>query len=383
MSSSKDAINGSLVVLEAVDAARNTRAFALFLGCAISALIVAGLFVGIGATLASNGAFAIGALFSFIGWVTALIIAATGVSAAGKTLMDQIQQRAPLSTRDTLMAGLMTLPKLVGVFLIEIAVFIVFMIALAIVLFICKIPFLGPLLYTVVYPIASVIAGVLWFTFAFIVNPLAAPAFWEGYGVRQALGVLGLNRGALSIGRLLPPIVQQLVLLLVVGVVGFIASAILFSGSAFVTALGSGIIGFGSGVFSMMSGMGMGMGMGMGGLGGLSGGGMSGYLLATLIGMGILAAVAYTFPLMVYLAGTCRIFLNLTASGAGTTDPSLTDASPTPTPLAPLPTTTFATPDAPAATTDAAAHACPQCGAPAEPTDAFCGECGADLPRGA
>ncbi|ASL42213.1 hypothetical protein bAD24_I01895 [Burkholderia sp. AD24] len=379
MSSSKDAINGSLVVLEAVDAARNTRAFALFLGCAISALIVAGLFLGIGATLASNGAFAIGALFSFVGWVTALIMAATGVSAAGKTLMDQIQQRAPLNTRDTLMAGLMTLPKLVGVFLIEIAVFIVFMIALAIVLFICKIPFLGPLLYTVVYPIASVIAGILWFTFAFIVNPLAAPAFWEGYGVRQALGVLGLNRGALNIGRLLPPIVQQLVLLLVVGVVGFIASAILFSGSAFVAALGSGIIGFGSGVFSMMSGM----GLGMGGLGGLSGGGMSGYLLATMIGMGILAAVAYTFPLMVYLAGTCRIFLNLTASSVGTTGPSLSEASAAPAPLAPLPATTFATPDATAASTDASARACPQCGAPAEPTDAFCGECGADLPRGA
>jgi len=48
MSTSKDAIHGSLVVLEAVDAARNTRAFTLFLGCAISALIVAGLLAGIG-----------------------------------------------------------------------------------------------------------------------------------------------------------------------------------------------------------------------------------------------------------------------------------------------------------------------------------------------
>lgn len=372
MSSSKDAIHGSLVVLEAVDAARNTRAFTLFLGCAISALIVAGLLAGIGATLASNGAFEIGALFTFVGCVAAVMMAGTGVSAAGKTLMDQIQQRAPLSTRDVLMAGLMTLPKLAGIFLIEIAVFIVFMIALAIVLFICKIPLLGPLLYTLVYPIASVAAGILWFTFAFIVNPLAAPAFWEGYGVRQALGVLGLNRGAMNIGRLLPPIVQQMVLLMVVGIVGLIASAILFSGSAFVALLASGIIGFGGSVFSMYSGMGS--------LGGLSGGGMSGYILATMIGVGILAALAYTFPLMVYLAGTCRIFLNLAGDQTGPSGLVITDTPFTPAPLAPAPSHASV---APAAAVPQPAHTCPHCNAPAEPTDAFCGECGADLPRGA
>jgi hypothetical protein len=377
MSSSQDAIRGSLVVFEAVDAARNTRAFGLFLGCAICALIVAGLFAGIGATLAGNGAFAIGGLFTFIGVVAALIVAGTGVSAAGKTLMDQIQQRAPLTIRDALVTGLMTLPKLLGVFLIEIAIFIGFMIALAIVLFICKIPFLGPLLYVVVYPVASVIAGIVWFTFVFIVNPLAAPALWEGYGVRQALGVLGLNRGALNIGRLLPPIVQQMVLLLVVGVVGFIASAILFSGSAFVAMLGSGIIGFGGGMLSMFSGM--------AGLGGM-GGGLNGYMLATMIGVGILAALAYTFPLMVYLAGTCRIFLNLAGGYAGPSGPALADEPSTPAPLAPAPrfpaAPLAATPQGATAPAAEATHECPHCGMPAEPDDAFCGECGADLPRG-
>jgi hypothetical protein len=217
MSSSKDAIHGSLVVLEAVEAARNTRAFMLFLGGVILALIVAGLLSAIGGTLASNDQHLMGALFIFFGVVAAFIIAGTGLSAAGKTLMDQIQQRAQLSVREALMVGLLTLPKLIGIWLIEVAVFVVFVIALAVVLFICKIPLLGPLLYTVVYPVASVLAGILWFTFAFIVNPLAAPALWEGYGVRQALKALGLNRDALNLGRLLPPIVQQLVLLLVVG----------------------------------------------------------------------------------------------------------------------------------------------------------------------
>jgi len=370
MSSSKDAIHGSLVVLEAVDAARNTRAFLLFLGCAITSLVIAGIFLGIAGTLASNGAIVIAGLFSVVGWLAALVIAATGVSAAGKTLMDQIQGRPVPSIRDALIAGLMTLPKLAAIFLIEIAVSLVFMIVLAIVLFICKIPALGALLYTVVYPIASVIGGILWFSFMFIVNPLAAPAFWEGYGVREALGTLGMNRGALNIGRLLPPIVQQLVLLFIVGIVAFIASTIVFSGSAFVAALASGIIGFGSNLLSMYSGF------GLGGLGGASGGGISGYLLATLVGVGILAAIAYTFPLLVYLAGICNIFLNLANARTPPAAPALSSTSDNPAPFA-------AATVAPLAPAASAARTCPACHAPADPSDMFCGECGADLPRGA
>jgi hypothetical protein len=261
-------------------------------------------------------------------------------------------------------------------------VFVVFVIALAVVLFICKIPLLGPLLYTVVYPVASVLAGILWFTFAFIVNPLAAPALWEGYGVRQALKALGLNRDALNLGRLLPPIVQHLVLLLVVGVVGFIASAILFCGGSFVAALASGIIGFGGNMFSMYAG-----------LGAMATGGANGYIIAMIIGVGILVALAYTFPLMVYLAGTCHIFLNLASSDSAPCAPALAGSPFGPAPFAPEPYT----PDAPATVAPAAAsyvpvvpaavppplaHTCRHCGAPAEPTDAFCGECGRDLPRG-
>ncbi|HEV3430648.1 MAG TPA: zinc ribbon domain-containing protein [Paraburkholderia sp.] len=379
MSSSKDAIRGSLVVLEAVDAARNTRAFLLFISCAIAALVVAGVFIGIAGTLASNGAFVIGGLFSFIGSVAAAIITATGVSAAGKTLMDQIQGRPVQSARDALIAGLLTLPKLAAIFLIEIAILLAFMIVLAVVLFICKIPFLGPLLYTVVYPIASVIGGIMWFSFMFVVNPLAAPAFWEGYGVRAALDTLGMNRGAFNVGRLLPPIVQQMVLLFVVGIVAFIASTIVFGGSAFVAALASGIIGFGGSLLSLYSGFGFG---GMGGMGGM-GGGMSGYLLATGVGVGMLGALAYTFPLLVYLAGICNIFLNL--AGANAAPPASPDApvsaAPRP-PHAPEPFTSHGPallPDAPAN----ASPACAACGTRAEPEDAFCGECGADLPRGA
>ncbi|VXB57931.1 conserved membrane hypothetical protein [Burkholderia sp. 8Y] len=377
MSSSKDAIRGSLVVLEAVDAARNTRAFLLFIACAVAALVVAGIFIGIAGTLASNGAFVIGGLFSFIGSLAATILVATGVSAAGKTLMDQIQGRPTLGARDALIAGLMTLPRLAAIFLIEIAVFLAFMIVLAIVLFICKIPFLGPLLYTVVYPIASVIGGILWFSFMFVVNPLAAPAFWEGYGVRAALGTLGMNR-AFNIGRLLPPIVQQMVLLFMVGIVAFIASTIVFGGSAFVAALASGIIGFGGSLLSLYSGFGF---AGFGGMGGM-GSGMSGYLLATFVGVGILGALAYTFPLLVYLAGICNIFLNLAGAHAAPPAADDTPASPAPrAPLAPEPLPPHA-PAVLAHENHAASRACKACGAGAEAEDAFCGECGADLPGG-
>jgi len=210
----------------------------------------------------------------------------------------------------------------------------------------------------------------------FIVNPLAAPAFWEGYGVRAALDTLGMNRGALNIGRLLPPIVQQLVLLFVVGIVAFIASTIVFGGSAFVAALASGIIGFGGSLLSLYSGFGFG---GMGGMGGM-GGGISGYLLATLVGVGILGALAYTFPLLVYLAGTCNIFLNLAGVPAAPDTPALNDVSVDPSPRPPVLPVSPVSDGLKAGTPS---RTCKVCGTPAGPDDAFCGECGSDLTRGA
>lgn len=374
MSSSKDTIRGSLVIFEAVDAACNARAFFLFFISALAALAIAGVFMGIAATLVGNGSFFIAAFFSFIGWLMALVIAATGLMAAGKTLMDALQGRTQLSVGEALLAGLLTLPKLLAVFLIEFGIFLVFVIALAIVLFICKIPYLGPLLYTVVYPIASVITGILFFSFAFIVNPLAAPAFWDNYGIGQAMAVFGLGKEALNVGRLFPPIVQQLVLFFAVMVVSFIASAIVFGGAAFVGMLGAGILGFGreiSGIFNNPAGLGN----------GLEGGG---YLIATTIGLAILGAIAYTFPLLVYMAGTCRIFLNLANAGAGSAAASVgTSSTPppaSPAQFAPAPTST---PTPTPAKREQDLKTCPACHAPVEPDDAFCGECGADLPGAA
>ena len=380
MSSSKDAIRGSLVVLEAVDAARDTRAFLLFLGSAVAALVAAGIFLAIASVAAANGVYVLAGLFTFIGWFVGMLIAATGVSATGKTLMDRIQRRPVLSVRDVLIFGLMTLPKLAAIFLIEIAIFVCFLVILAIVLFICKIPVVGALLYTVVYPIASVAGGILWFSFGFVVNPLAAPAFWEGYTVRQTLAVLGVSRKAFNIGRLLPPVVQLLVLLFIAGIVAFITSAIVFSGSAFVATMGSAMIGFGRNFFAMGSSFGLGA-MSMGGLGGMSDG-LGGYVLATIVGASILGAIAATFPLLVYLAGTCSIFLNLAGANDEVSSPALPPAAPQNVPFRPSskPAAPAVIAAAPTSATNAQNH-CAKCGARAEPHDVFCGECGADLPR--
>jgi len=377
MSSSKDAIRSSSLIFDAVDAACNARAFFLFFLSALLALAIVGVGMGIAATLVSSGAIFIAGIFTFMGGLSALLIGATGAMAAGKTLMDAIQGRAQLSVGEALLAGLLTLPKLLAVLLIEFGIFLVFVIALAIVLFICKTPVLGPLLYTVVYPISSVLAGILFFSFAFIVNPLAAPAFWDNYSIGQAMAVFGLGKKALNVGRLFPPIVQQLVLFIAVMVVSFVGSAIVFGGSAFVGALGAGILGFGRAVPSIFTNLMQG--------GGFAGGG---YLIGTAIGLAILAAIAYTFPLLVYMAGTSRIFLNL-ANGETSPQTAPLDtpnahpaapsqqASPQASP-AQAPTQTSTTPQQ-----EQNAHACPACHAPTEPGDAFCGECGVGLPGAA
>jgi hypothetical protein len=383
MSSSQHAVRGSLVVFEAVTAARNARAFFLFLGSAAVAILAGGLFLAIAATMAANGAVAVAAMFSVLGWLTAAIIISTGVSATGKVIMDHIQGRPPLSTGAAILAGLATLPKLLAVFAIELLLFVTFMVVLALVLFVCKIPVFGPLLYTVVYPVASVVGGLLWFTFGFVVNPLAAPAFWEGYGVGEAMALLGVGRRTFNIGRLLSPVIQQLFLMIVVMLVAFIASAIVFGGSAFVAMLAAGILGFGRTLFSSMSAF------GFAGLAGLAESGFQGYFIATLLGAGLLAAIAYTFPLLVYLAGVCNVFLNLAEGGAQSADDAKTRESDNVS-ASNVAADTLNTPkssdqqiqsghdsQSPVQTTEP--RVCRACGTKADADDVFCGECGADL----
>ena len=385
-------------VFQAVGGLRNHRALLALLSC-----LVVGIIVSVLATR-------LGAFGALLGALIFFIASGTGVNAAGVLLMDQARGTPLRSLADALVYGLMCIPKLIvlglALLLAAIAVFIV----LAILFLICKIPFLGPILFVVVFPLSVVVAGVTVFAL-FVCMLLALPAIWEGLTVMRAIAQ------TLAIAR--TRLVETLLLLAVVAFlcmfVGFIVFGILASGMMPTIGMSASILGGGG-----LGGMGALMGMLQGFGGGYGDGGGGGYAIAAMIGGAVLWALAATLVSQVYLLGLNLVYLRSTegldASGVeaamlrGLDDAkrrtaelgekakaaahrdrepaSPTAAAPAPPadPVAPVaqrapvmaPPAFAAAPALPAAPA-ASPMACPNCAAPCTTDDLFCGVCGQRL----
>ena len=281
-------------MLQAVNGLRNRRALVAWLGCAIVGVLASGLIASLSGAL--------GFLAVILSSIVFLIALGTGVNAAGLLQMDQARGVPLRSLSDALVYGLMCIPKLVVLGLAFFAVTLVFFIALALIFLVCKIPFVGPMLYAVVFPLAVVAAGLL-ITGVFVCMLLSLPAIWEGSPISRALA----QTLAIAKSRM----VETLLLFAIVGVicvaVAFIVFGVIFNGLVPVMALSGGILGMG--------------GFGGGGGGGSAlesmtmmsqGGGGMGYIVAGGIGFGILWSVAAALVGQVYLHGLNLVYLRVT-----------------------------------------------------------------------
>ena len=166
-------------LFQAVTGLRNRPAIIAMLGCIFVGIIVAGLLLAMSARSASSPACSPSSSGS------SPSAPASTPPACFRWIMRAASRRAALA--DALVYGLMCIPKLIvlglAFFAVEIAVFIV----LALLILICKIPFLGPLLFVVVFPLSVVAAGV---TIAglFLCLVLSLPAIWQGASITRALG---------------------------------------------------------------------------------------------------------------------------------------------------------------------------------------------------
>ena len=162
-------------------------------------------------------------------------------------------------------------------------------------LFICKIPFLGPLLFVVVFPLSVVVAGVT-IVGLFLCMVLSLPAIWQGASITRALA----QTFAIVRSRLL----EAVLLLIFVGFLGFAVAMIIFGvlGFGLLPTLGMSmsIVGFGG--FGMESMMAMPQG----------GGGGAGHAIAGAIGGALLWAVAASLVGQVYLLGLSLVYLRVT-----------------------------------------------------------------------
>ena len=384
-------IRNSGSLLDSIDAIRNWRALLVLL----ATLVASALIFAMGALLAGVSAVLVG-LFALLAYVVLFY----GANATGMMLMDEAKGSESRSAMAAVTTSLATSHRLILVFLLVGVIYLAAFLVLALVLFICKIPFVGPLLYAVVFPVSVVAFGIAMFALPTVVFPLSAPSIWNGAGTMECVSQL------LAIARkhLLMVLMLMIAVAFIAGFVGFLIGAILFAGTAItamlsVPILGASSVGFG-GMLGMIGGDGMGIGMG-------------GHVISAMIGGGILFAIAFTLPGMVYLRGACTVYLRaiegldltaeqaaidarLAAAGAGArnmqakaraTASQYTNrpAAGTPRTAAPSAAAYMAPVRAPGSSPDLDATdpqlrlSCPNCRAAVSATDLFCGGCGHPL----
>jgi len=293
-------------MFQAINGLRNRRALIAIVGCMFVGVLAFGLFSFLAARL--------GFFMAFLGGLCMFVASATGVNAAGVLLMDQAKGVPSRNLADAIVYGLMCIPKFILLGLALFAVSLVVFIVLALVYFVCKIPFIGPILFTVVFPLSVVISG-LTLCGLFLCMFLALPAIWEGATITRAIAqALAIARSRLVESMLLLAVVWALSL-----VVGFIVFGVLFTGLMPTIGMSASILGGDAlgGMMGMMrhrgdfGGMGSDMGGGFGG-GGNVGMGGAGYVLAAGIGAGLLWALAGSLLSLVNLLGLNLVYLRVT-----------------------------------------------------------------------
>jgi len=364
--------------------------------------------------IASHSA-ALMALLALVSFVVYLL----GFTAAGMQFMEQAAGNAVAGTLSALMASPMIVLRSLGLVLIIVVAWLAFALAAAILLLVCKIPFLGPILYVGVLPLLT-FGGALVFLGNTVVSFLAAPALWEGQSLKSALSRLW----AVVSQRPVEALLNVMLLFFVAGVISAIVSGVVFAGFGMTAGLSAGILGgqmtggFGSLVGSMTGGMG-GYGGGYGG-DASSGGGL---VIAGMLGGAIVFAVTVALVTAMFFLGLALVYLKLNvgvdaeaaeaamdaaiaktkeraqqaaeetrrraqeaqaAAQRKLDEARLAQAQRSATAAAAAAAAAVVPPSPPAAPATAAeppaaATNCPACGTPAAADDVFCGHCGHKL----
>lgn len=275
------------LLLRSGEALRNWKALATLMGTGVTAIIV---LLALGSS--GHGALmALGALLFFI-------ILSVGMSAAGILLMDQALEMPPRSIGAAVTDGLFAALRLLGISLISAGIGLLALLATAIILFLCKIPALGSLLFAIALPVCVLFLAFVYAALYFVFS-LAGSAVWSGASIRQALSTLY----AIVSGRLVQAILGVIVHTILMGFTGGFLMLFIMAGLTAVGGMSAGILGS-----SLNIGELGGMMMGMGGHG--SG---SGLVYGGIFGGGILFALIGAVLLSMMILGLNRLYLHLTA----------------------------------------------------------------------
>lgn len=367
-SNMKAQIGRSSSLLDALDAVSKWQPSVLLSSTALLSIILAALFGAVTAFFAQKSGVLAG-VTGLIGFVLVASVALIGLNATGIWLSDEVWGRKQRTLTDAVIASAFSVHRLLAVIVIEFLLFLVFMIALTLVFFICKIPGIGPVLYAVAMPLGVIASGVVLFGLIYIAIPLASPAIWNGTPIMRTILMLQ----AVARTRMLKAIIMMFLLgLMTMMVIGFVW-AVLAIGAVVVASLSAIVLGVsGGGMMGIAS-------MVMSGEG-------SGYAYAMGFGAAILLLIGANPGMLIALKGASIIYRDVSdglsldeaerAVNHRMADMKARAEAARAQAMAHTQTGAAQAPATPPATS--AMH-CPSCQTPITTDDVFCGNCGHKL----
>jgi len=154
-SSMKNQIGRATSLLDALGAVSKWQPFVILAVTFLASLLLAAMFTAVAAALANTFA-VLAEITGFLGFIVAISVLMVGFNAAGIWLSDDVWGRSQRSVMASVMAAVFTSHRLLAVLVLEFLFFLIFILALALVFFICKIPGVGPLLYAFAMPVGVI-----------------------------------------------------------------------------------------------------------------------------------------------------------------------------------------------------------------------------------
>ena len=305
-------LNALSLVLASVDAVRNGRALYVLL----TSFAAAGLLLAMAERALARGQSLWGPILA----AAALFVAFYGGNAAGLLTMDDARAEPVRDVADAVRDALLGAHRLLLVLALLGAGYALVGAVLVGLLWLCRTSvtgaLLGPLLFGVVVPVGVLVVGLSLLSLMAVVVPLAAPGVWSGAGVWQVVHrLLALMRQRLASVALLMAAVS-----LLTAAVGALVTFVVMTGGRVVAELGVAVVGVDVPAQQLMAGL---FGYGLRSLGAAGApSGSTGHAAAALVGGGVVFALALVLPGLVYLRGTCAVYLALTEGP--------NDAAPTP-----------------------------------------------------
>ena len=287
------------LVLSSVDAVRNLRALYLLL----ATFATAGLLTAMAEAALAAGSDRTGAIEAGL----ALFAAFYGGNAAGILMMDEARAVPVREIGDALRASLLSAHRLLLALALVAVAYAVGAAGLLGLLWLCRTQvtgtLVGPALFGLAVPVGVVGVGIAVLALLAVVVPLAAPAVWAGNGVFAVVRQLAWW----ARHRLLRIALLVAAVSLLTAAVGALVSFVVVAGGRVIAQLGVSVVGVDVPAQQLMAGL---FGYGLRSLGAAGApAGSTGHAAAALVGGGVVFALALVLPGLVYLRGTCAVYL--------------------------------------------------------------------------